>query len=271
MVLTARHVGSHKRNWGFSLIEVLVSLTIIAVILSLALPALGRARSRGRHAKCMATLHDIHIMHATFADQVNRGRFANDFEPDTVVVQWTFGSTLIITDKVLDQTLHWLGPFLRNGWSTRHLEEGSPHCPAAVRFIPFETDQNPQVLPFWSYRYSASMFTAPEVWDTSHPERRSNPDQWRRSVPIHAVRFPDRKVMQFEGGDFHASGKRLGKFSIGQGRTNVLCVDGHAATVDPYAGSTALEVPWPYEPLYMDFTGAMPFSSAADGYLGYDW
>ncbi len=266
-----RSTDPARRETGFTLIEVLACLVVLTIVIALALPAIGKARSRGWHVRCLSVLHDIHTLHSTFAEQINKGRFANDFEPDTIVVNWTFGSTLTITDKVLDQTRNWLGPFLRNGWVTRQLEEGSLYCPAAVKRIPLDTSQNPQILPYWSYWYSAAMFTAPELWDEALPERRTNPDLWRRSIGVHMVRYPDRKVLQFESGDYHGSGKRLGEFTSGQGHTNVLCVDGHALAVDPYAGRQALAVPWQNEPGAIYFEGAMPFSAAPDGALGFDW
>jgi len=260
----------HKR--AFTLVEVLVSVAVIAVLLALALPALSRVRSRAQSARCLATLHDISILHLTFADEMNRGRFANALEPGQVTAKWTLGSTQTITNKTLDQTRQWLGPLAVDGWVGRWLEEGNWYCPAILRRYDsgWETI-NPQILPHDSYWYSAALFTAKELWDPEHPERREDPDAWRRSVGVHEVTFPERKVLQFESGDFHGSGLRLGRFPAGRGRTNVVCCDGHTTTVDPYAGNPAFEVPWPYQAGESFFEGAMPFSSAAFGFAGTDW
>lgn len=250
---------------------------VIALLLSLALPALGRARARAESTQCLAALHSISQFQTTFSDQINKGRFPNDFEPETSVVSsWINGDTQFITNHTLDQTIFWIGPLDRNSWATRWLEDFRPYCPAAARLIKdreFNVAHNPQILPEFGYWYSAAMFTSADLWDPDHPERRQNPDEWRRSVGIHEVLYPDRKVVYFENGDFHGNGLRLGNFGYGQGHTNVVCVDGHTATVDPYGNEPALAVPWPDQPGWINFAGekAMPFSSPAFGYRGRDW
>lgn len=270
MVQNSTRLAPHQD--GFTLVELLISILIISVLLAIAVPSLGLARSRARSAHCLASLHDIHIMHTLYADQFNKGRYANAFEPGTTTASWTLGETLTISDRTLLQTFQWLAPFAAAGWTPQWLEDGNSYCRAAVRNLPEHfSETNPQVLAHWSYWYSASLFTAAELWDPAHPERRANPDQWRRSVGLHQVLYPDRKVLLFENGDHHGSGLYLGEFGIGRGRTNVVCCDGHATTVDPYAGNSALTVPWPNQPGAIHFEGAMPFSSADFGFMGADW
>jgi len=65
--------GRPKRLTGFTLIELLVVVSIIAILVSLLLPALRKGRGRAMQTACAGTLHQLYIALALYADD-NGGR-----------------------------------------------------------------------------------------------------------------------------------------------------------------------------------------------------
>lgn len=61
--------NSHKQ--AFTLIELLVVIAIIAILASLLMPALSRAKQEGKRAVCLSNLKQLSLMWMMYADDNN--------------------------------------------------------------------------------------------------------------------------------------------------------------------------------------------------------
>ena len=71
--MTRRQASDGRTGRGFTLIELLVVVAIIALLISILLPALGNARSQAKEAMCRSNLHQLALATVRYSDD-NEGR-----------------------------------------------------------------------------------------------------------------------------------------------------------------------------------------------------
>jgi prepilin-type N-terminal cleavage/methylation domain-containing protein/prepilin-type processing-associated H-X9-DG protein len=75
---------------AFTLIELLIVIAIIALLISILLPALSAAREQGRRARCAANLHQIGLAWTMYLDQELGGVFPSQ----RWNIQWFYGGKM---------------------------------------------------------------------------------------------------------------------------------------------------------------------------------
>lgn len=83
-VVSQRKRSAHTRAAAFTLIELLVVVAIIALLISILLPALGNARDQAKRVKCAAQLHDIGTGLMTYNNDFGRFPHQNTSGAETL-------------------------------------------------------------------------------------------------------------------------------------------------------------------------------------------
>ena len=123
-----------RRQWpsqatpAFTLIELLVVIAIIAVLASLLLPVLGRARESARSAQCLSQLRQIGLAVRLYADD-HEDEFPRSQHSAFSFGQATWGRA--IAEQLAVKSTTWT-----------NLLRGVYHCPSDRRSAPWSYGQN---------------------------------------------------------------------------------------------------------------------------------
>src|SRR5690349_8060280 len=66
-----------RKQKAFTLVEMLVVITIIGILAAILMPALGAAREAARGSQCKSNLRNFYVGCATYADKDVMGRFSS--------------------------------------------------------------------------------------------------------------------------------------------------------------------------------------------------
>jgi len=105
---------------AFTLIEILVSITIISMLIALLAPALGTARERANRIKCASNLHQVGVAYALYAN-------------DHAGWYWSFGPDLVNSVGGGGWPFAMPEYFDSNGFSNYLKKSDVLYCPSRLR------------------------------------------------------------------------------------------------------------------------------------------
>jgi len=179
-------VSPRLRPRGFTLLEMLVSIAIVAVLAGLLMLGLAGVRGSGRQAATLANLRTHHNVFSLYAGD-HAGWLPLLGEP---------APTVLITSESGDQQWLMLYWFHYGGW---HLSLAEAYYNTHLDPRLFLSPHNPEQKWAWGpwgatvadYEYSSAFVARPEYWAY---ETRTGPEQWGGNR-LDEVLFASKKVL----------------------------------------------------------------------------
>ncbi len=208
-----------KHSCAFTLIELLVVIGIIALLLAILIPTLGKANSLSKRIVCASNLRQIDLAMRIYLDG-NNNRYPSKQDP------------VYIDPKTGDIVWLWMG----RGWRSfiePYLVENIDAQNPSVLFCP-EDRTEPNKYESTSYAYSMSFYHSPEqINNMASPADTCGKGPFTESIPQQSlnVKNPSEKIVIGEWNSNHLRVVEQGWYGYDgwwcwQGSRNYLFVDG---------------------------------------------
>lgn len=170
---------------GFTLLEVLVCIAVVAALLSLALPALQRSRGEARHSVSMSNLRShAQVFGAYCADWHDMFPYFTDSKLSK--------TTLRVETRGIEQPVRYFEAFNFWNWGLADGYYGGDPFQSSFwppDYWPFHGVADPPPFAWTGYYYGCSFLADPLFWN---PSTRTNQSQWR-ATRADEVTYPSRK------------------------------------------------------------------------------
>ena len=222
-----------KNIKSFTLIELLVVIAIIAILASMLLPALSKAREKARAVSCLNNQKQCGLGFLMYADD-NNGEILTEASPygdDTSYWPWM----PIYSNDTIWRT--WSIAAHQGAFSQALINDKQMFCPDTKPAADSNRVWQTYATPIRDNGYYGGIITGSSVADGYSSY---SPDRCQTSNSKIYLMADSARVSDYSKGCYHILSINIGgegKLAIRHaGKANMLFADGHAATLEPLQG-----------------------------------